>query len=416
MPMNFKHRLHALGVNVGLMVASILLVALVCELVLFRFLFLPTDVPRNLWLNGLVRLQPGDTGVWRIGNEIAARFAVNASGWNSGLGDYRLERRAGVPRVAIAGDSYVEALQVDADSSFAELLAAQTGWEVYRFGIGGGPLSNHLRIVEVEAIRYAPDWVVVLILHNDFDESFMFKAGRYTSAFHKIRVANGEVIGEIPAAPYRSDWRDVVRKSAIFRYFYYRWQIRNLARSNSLLKRFIYDTTAEQARFEANIDTMQVTEHWSTIEAVTDHVIGRLDEVVRGADARLLLVMDGNRQAIYAGEDIAHSTASALNRLVARLAAERGVVFLDLHAAFSADWAAHGQRFEFERDSHWNEHAHAIVAREIAAVLAFAESSGGTSPAAGRAYAGPAWASSRAAPRSEPLNGEAIPAKPLFPR
>ena len=50
-------------------------------------------------------------------------------------------------------------------------------------------MSQYLQIIEREVAQYRPDWVIVLIVHNDFDESYRFKAGRYTSSFLKLRVA-----------------------------------------------------------------------------------------------------------------------------------------------------------------------------------------------------------------------------------
>lgn len=368
---SWRQKARAFGINLGLMAASVVVFLLVCELFVFRFILLPTDLPHNIWMDGLVRMRPGDTGTWRIGDEIASRFSINAQGWNTSVADFRRERTPGVPRVAVVGDSYVTALMIDVDSSFPELLADATGWEVYRFGIPGGPLSQHLKITEQAAMNYAPDWVVVLIVHNDFDESFLFRPGRYTSSFLKLAIEDGEVVGEIEPEPYAPDWRDTVRRLATVRYLYYRQQLRETVRSNSMLMRLLFGTSENEdgARFEANIDTSQTLAYWPEIEAAADYVLGRLDEVVRGQGSRLLLVMDGNRQAIYDGVDPKDSVASSLNRLVARLAMERDIPFLDLHDAFAADWAAHGERFEFVRDTHWNARTHALVAREIETFL-----------------------------------------------
>jgi hypothetical protein len=364
MPSTEQRPMVELATNAGLVVASLVFFALLFELVIFRFVLLPTDLPRNAWVDGLVRFQPGETGVWRIGDEIAARFEVNGQGWNTGSGDYLVER-SDTPRIAIAGDSYVAALQVHANASFAEKIAEVTGWEAYRFGIPGGPMSQHLRIVERAVMDYAPDWVVVLIVHNDFDDTFLFTPGRYTSSFLKLRIENGRVTEEIEPVPYAPDWRDTLRQLATVRYLYYRWQLRNVVLGTPWLHDALFEKPEEQTRYEANIDTARAIAHWPEIEAATDHVFRRLDEVVRSQGARLLVVMDGNRQAIYAGDDIALSTASALNKLAADIASRHEIPFLDLHQAFAEDWDINGIRFEFARDTHWNEHAHAIAAKSI---------------------------------------------------
>jgi len=367
--------------NLTLTLASLAVLALLLELVVFRFVLIPSDVPGNVFVDGLVRLEPGDRGVWRVRDEIAARFEVNRQGWNSGVGDYRRARTPGTLRVAVIGDSYVEALQVDADRSLAEQLArelagAGVAAECFRFGISAAPLSQYLHMLERAAIAYRPDVVVVVLVHNDFRESYRGTGGRYASSFLKLRVRDGAVRGEIPPAPYRRTWRDALRQTATLRYLYYRRQVTPasvIAGARALLDSASARLSGEAAdrrerpqRHQANVDTRAVIRDLPAIEAATDHLFGRLDEAAGVADARLLLVMDGHRQHIYRGADPASSKALALNRLAARVAATHGIPFLDLHPVFAADWREHGRRLEHVHDAHWNARGHALAARAVA--------------------------------------------------
>ena len=52
-----------------------------------------------------------------------------------------------------------------------------------------------------------------------------------------------------------------------------------------------------------------------------------------------------------------------------RLAAELQIPFLDLHAAFAANYARNQQRFEFAYDRHWNALANQLVGAELARFL-----------------------------------------------
>ena len=113
----------------------------------------------------------------------------------------------------------VEAMQVAYDHSMAERLSKEMGSrgvsvEVYRFGIAGAPLTQYLWMVEREVLAYRPDAIVVLLIHNDFDESFRFVQGRYTSSFAKLRVSDGKVLGEIPPTPWEPTAADWIRRSA----------------------------------------------------------------------------------------------------------------------------------------------------------------------------------------------------------
>src|SRR5262249_51870368 len=218
-------RLKDIAINAGVMLASLLIGLLLCELVLFRFILRPSDVPANAFENGLIRYAPLQSGTWRFRNEIAAPYSINRQGWNSGTGDYALARRPGVMRVAVVGDSMVEAMQVPHDRSMTDKLAVDLSRdghpvEVYRFGIGGAPMSQYLHMMEREVVQYRPDWIVVLLIHNDFDESFRFVQGRYTSSFLKLRMADGKVAGEIAPTPWRPGAADWIRHTAIARYMY----------------------------------------------------------------------------------------------------------------------------------------------------------------------------------------------------
>lgn len=361
-------RLRTFLINTALVVGSLLAVLSFCEFVLFRVILLPSDVPENAYIDGLIRYKPDQTGIWRVRNEIAARYAINKQGWNSGIDDYRLPRRPGVARVAVVGDSYVEALQVDRDKSVAERLAAELSRngdtiEVYRFGIGGAPLSQYLHMIEREVLRYRPDWIVVVLVHNDFDESFEPVQGRYTSSFLKLRLADANMVQEIPPAPWRPGVADWIRRTAAARYLYYRWQ----THLGAVRDFFLGPAQAKTDRYDANVDVPSLLREMPRITVATDYLFGRMAAVAQSSQTRLLLAIDGVRGAIYSDGS---SPVLALNRLAANLARKHGLSLIDLHPVFRTDWQANHRRFEFDSDGHWNEHGHATAARALAQAIA----------------------------------------------
>ena len=103
------------------------------------------------------------------------------------------------------------------------------------------------------------------------------------------------------------------------------------------------------------------------IRAATDYMMVRLAAQARSIGAQLLVAMDGDRSAIYAGRP--DSPALKLNRIAAEAASRAGIAFLDLHPVFAEDWARNQRRFEFAADAHWNENGHAVAARAIQDVL-----------------------------------------------
>lgn len=358
-------------VNLAVSAGAVLVFALFCELVVFRFVLPASDVPRNAFVNEVVRYAPGQTGSWRVRDEIDAPFSINAEGWNSPLPDYPVARKPGVGRIAFVGDSFVEALQVPVGESFAERTAAALSTasapvEVYRFGVAGAPLSQYLQMVEREVEQRRPDRIVVMLVHNDFDESFVFKPGRYTSSFLKLRVENGRVAGEVRPEPWRAGPLEFLRRTATARFLLYRWQVR----PQVLVNAFLGPAQAAEGEggYAANIDVGSVLALEPEIRVVTDYLFARLKARAEAIGARLQFVMDGDRAAIYAGK--ATSPALRLNAIAAEAARRHGLPFLDLHPVFAADWAQHRKRFEFDADAHWNRYGHEVAAAAIAAELA----------------------------------------------
>lgn len=353
-------------VNLGVSAASLLLFLALCEFVVFRVIWPASDVPANAFVDEVVRYAPHQRGVWRVRDEIAAPFAINRQGWNSGAGDYAQARRPGVARVAVVGDSFVESLQVPHNRSFGDRLPASLAdagpMEVFRFGISGAPMSQYLHMIEREVEAYRPDWIVVLLVHNDFDESFRLKAGRYTSSFLKLEMKDGRVVREVPPAAWRPDATEWLRRTATARFLLYRWQVRP-----QLLVDLFASPASAEGRVGANVRIGEVLAAEQDVRGAADYVLGRMAERARMLGAKLLVVMDGDRRALYDGREA--SEALALNRIAGEAAARHAVPFLDLHPVFAADWRSNGRLFQFESDYHWNEHGQAVVARAIAAAM-----------------------------------------------
>lgn len=346
-------RLRDIAINLGVSLGAIVTTLLVFELIVFRFLLPGSDLPWNAYSDGLIRYAPNQTGVWRVRNEIAAPYSINAQGWNSGFGDYALQRRSGVERIVVIGDSYVEGLQVPHDESLAEqissvMIAAGQPAEVYRFAISGAPMSHYLYIAEHEVPKYRPDWIVVVVVDNDYEESFRFRPGRYTSAFLKLHTENGRVTGEIPPTPWAASWGDLFRQLAIMRFLAFRWQLKPERLSAAIFP----DARAQPVDPDADI------------KAATRYTIARLDDVARKMGAKLLIVVNGDAGAVYAGAG--ETRARELNRITEEAAAASKASFLDLDPVFATDWRVNRQMLNFQSDGHWNPRAHWLAGAAIA--------------------------------------------------
>ena len=84
--------------------------------------------------------------------------------------DHLLDKPAGVYRIAVLGDSYAEARQVEREQAFWALLPAELAAcgfqpgkqvEVLNFGVSGYGTAQELLVLQTMAIRYSPDLVLL---------------------------------------------------------------------------------------------------------------------------------------------------------------------------------------------------------------------------------------------------------------
>lgn len=364
-------------VNLALVGVSLLACLGALEL-FFRVVLPASDYPQLAYVDDVLRYVAGQKGVYRIQDEIAAPFAINAQGWNAARPSYSTAKPDGATRVAIVGDSFVEAFQVATGESLAEQLEALPGKakvEALRFGISGAPFSHYLWMVEHEVVRFRPDVVVLNLVHNDFDESWQDPGGRYGHAFQHLAVDGDRVTGWVAPRPYAGGTGDLLIRSATLRYLRFNHQISRA----TLMAALTGETPDRTARrpggagkgagrdeelpwVDANVMLDRVLERPVLLAAAIDSMVAQAAALGRRHGFRLLLLMDGARNAIYEDRD---SHALELNRLVAAAAARHGVDLLDLHPRFAEAWAHDRRRFDFIHDGHWNARGHAVAARAI---------------------------------------------------
>ena len=165
---------------------------------------------------------------------------------------------------------HISAFQVAYNRSIAEQLESKLGnrrFQVYRFGIDGAPLSQYLHMLRHEVLQYNPDLVIVNLVHNDFDESYSFKPGVYTSAFMKLKLENDIVANELNPIPYEMPWYNWIRESATWRYLAYRQQIRFKA-----LRNIILGKNKNHRNYQANIDASMVEKKAKNNQIITDYI------------------------------------------------------------------------------------------------------------------------------------------------
>jgi hypothetical protein len=334
----------------------------------FRYFVLVDNFPLAVWdaPNQLLKYWPNQTGVRYPDRDRQrpVRYAINADGWNSAHASYAIARTA-KRRIAVVGDSYVEAFQVQPAEAVASQLEGLLGparVEVYSFGISGAPLSQYLHIARYVARTYRPDLIVVVLVHNDFLESYQVARAPFAASF--LHVDPGDLVREVPPQPYDrrplAQW--MLARSATLRFGFYLWRGVAAARPAPA-------AGSPEGRLEANVDVTGLTAEKARLERAAAYMFGQFAELQRAASTSILFVMDTPREALPDGRDPASLDVYALNRLAQSSAQVAGLPLVDLTRAFVADYARNGTSFEFRTDNHWNAYAHALVARELARVV-----------------------------------------------
>jgi lysophospholipase L1-like esterase len=297
-----------------------------------------------------------------LGARVRSRWHINGQGWNSEV-EYGEEKER--QRIAVIGDSYVEALQVDVDRGFPALLrrALGDGFDVYAFGMAGNPLSQYLHLSRAVRRSYAPDLLIVNLVHNDFHESLAeFNPG--DTHLLTLSVRGDQVVENAPRPnrallQYRPAKRMLIR-SALFRYLWFNTRLASIWRSPHKVLGDLF--ASDEQKYAANIDVRAAEARREPVRRATAYVLAALRTENPGLP--ILVVMNASRRPIYTGKP-RHPGITFLHELVAEECARNGLERLDLTEPMTRDFRAHGRRFEFEVDNHWNEYGHRLVAREI---------------------------------------------------
>jgi hypothetical protein len=321
------------------------------------FRLMPVASPPHLQpvnaANPVARFLPNQDYVYAAGWNfpIRSRKHSNNFGFNH-IADYRPQDTS--PLLAVIGDSFVEAHEVDAGKSAAELLHAKRAGagRVYSFGISGAPLSTYLAYAEYARKAFRPDALAIVVIDNDFDESLL----KYKSE-PRLHYFTDE--GELRRVDYEiSPAKKILRSSAFLRYAEHHLlvsqRLANLRRRLAGIERTDYELTQRA--------------HIRDAKRAVDYFLEQLPVRSGLQPASIALVLDADRPAIYSDEALRrsqHSYVDEMRRYVDEQARARGFEVVDLQPLFIARHRRDGRRFEFATDKHWNELGQQMVAEAL---------------------------------------------------
>ena len=356
--------------NLGLGFISLAIFFGLLEFFVFRVIVAPSDLPYlSSKPSNVLKYEAGQTGVYRIKNEIAAPFSINEDGWNSTETQYREDLHENEKRICVVGDSYVESLQVAPDKNFAEIAAYKLREEygsVYRFGISGAPLSHYLYMIETEILRFKPAVLVVNLVHNDFRESWVAGGGTYDASLARFKFnEDGRVVLSVPE-PYQRNWTWWLKTSATFRYLWVRWKIRPQKLKSIFVKRDKSSNLEEE--YVANIQVKDALDR--RIAVGVDHAFRRLKDIEETEGLKGIVILDSasrgarGRQPHSQSKELMGPVAK-LERMVLSMAEKYDLTIIDLAEVFFRNFQRDEIPFSFRHDGHWNAYAHRIVGGEL---------------------------------------------------
>jgi len=368
-----RARLAHIATNLALVAGSVLVCLLFLELVVFGQILKPDDLLPNVSIDGVVRYMPNTHAVFRHRDGSQSLVTINEQGWNSTKPTYRHAKTPGMLRIAVIGDSYVHGSFVDVAQGFPEVIerqlnAAGVRAEVLRFGMDGAPMSQYLHMLRREVRAYKPDLVVVLLIHNDFDESYRFLKTRYASTFLKIGLdGNGRPM-EIAPVDFAPGPADLLRESSTFRYLYY--ETGAYLQLKKLVSRLWWGGDEDYAPefVSSGVDVRKIADHTKN-RFIASYVLSEMQALSREDGFKLAFAMDGVREAIYSARALGTYEVHKLNVIARELTTELSLPFLDLQRTFAAHYAQAGRRFEFPFDWHWNALGNQLAGEAIARFL-----------------------------------------------
>lgn len=339
---------------------SVVIVLILLEL-LFRFVIPAAEIPRGYFYEN-EKLYTNDTsdrdGRYTLGKfaEIRTRWHINNMTWNSAV-DY--DTASTRPVLAVIGDSYIEAFQVDTGKSYPDLIRRNltSEYAVYAFGKSGAPLSQYLHISRYVNRHFKPKVMLINIVMNDFDECIRSLHPEY-KYFLQVDSTRSGSIQEMAPEPTEDliqfhPWKRFFMHSALFRYCFFNLKIAATWRG---LK------SQKDAKYQGNINVSNTDQLRPVVYKATDYIMQQFK--VENPDCRIIFVVDGQRDAIYE-----HATSDPyilwLHDIMKELTSKYGHGLLDLSEAMQQEYNVKQQPFNSKLDGHWDEYGHAFVARNV---------------------------------------------------
>lgn len=306
----------------------------------------------------VLRFAPNRTLLWSKFADFSMQNEVRVNNYGF-LNDQDYVTQSPLPLVAVIGDSFVEASMVPYPATIHGRLAGELKdvARVYSYGVSGAPLSQYLQYADWARKTFNPEKMVFIVVGNDFDESLV--QYKRTAGLHFFRAADdGYEMERVDYTPGWGVW--LVTHSKLLMYLAKNVEIFSLFQR----WRLAVVETDYVGQTKATADAKRLEES----KRAVDEFFRRLPQASGLGAKDLCFVLDGMRPHLYSEEGMKRAAGSyydLMREYFLLAAAERGYQVLDMQPRFQDDFQAHGERFEYSRDGHWNDRGHGLAAEAV---------------------------------------------------
>lgn len=344
--------------NILVITLPTLVILLIFLELFFRFVIPASDPPGDFFYEDekLFSFPTNrETGLYTIGRfaEIKARWQINNMGWNYPIDYYPDEEKK---LIAIIGDSFIEALQVDAEKNYPFLLREKLypNYEIYAFGKSGAALSQYLHLSRYVNKHFDPNILIFNIVHNDFDQSI---SELDPSRHYFLQLSYNELYDSfyetLPRPDYSlkqyNPWKRLLYNSSVFRYLWLNIKVHTL--SDRILSPI--------NQFEANINSVKVKEDQSLVTKATKYLVKTIKE--ENPKKRIIFIFDAHREAIY-NNSLDNSSLIWMHEMMRNVCEKHDVEYIDLTEPMQQDFMTNSREFNSKLEGHWDEYGHEFVA------------------------------------------------------
>jgi len=299
------------------------------------------------------------------------QYGTTASFNSAGMRDreHGSEKPAGVYRILLFGDSFMEALQVEFEQSMPSLLEGMlsqgTGKkiEVISAGVSGWGTADQLRYLTEYGLRYQPDLVLIaMTLHNDVSDNMREEW---------FTLRNDSLLAR-EVFPVTSSRYFVVQAKAYIATRFQSYQLWRKVRHRGGMRRVGEELNKHIVELFREPPSEALTRGYR----LTDQLLQRTDSVTRANGARLALALlplqvqlsDSafHEFVAQAGARAAEMPLEKPQRLVLATALRIGAPAVDLLPAFRARTARDTTSLYMIGDGHWNAAGHRLAAETVA--------------------------------------------------